>query len=86
MSGRKSIHHFCQHFGIRCFPIEVHGIYYGLTKGDPFGLDLYIRVKSLTDRWIQKISNRQRVIDDTANDMFPFPVEVKVELCDLAYE
>ena len=64
---------------VRCFLIKIHGIHNRLSDAEASGFYLRIRIKTAAERRIHKISGRERIVDHASDDLFLFPVEIKVE-------
>ena len=74
--------HFCHHNGIGGVSVEMHGIHYALPDADPLCLDLHIGSESAAEVPVGKTGNCQRIIDYTADQVFPLQVEIEIETCD----
>ena len=62
--------------------VKAHGVHNALPNADSFRLNLDIGFKSAAYGSVRTIGNGQGIIDDTADQVLPFPVEIKIEFGD----
>ena len=76
--------HFVVYYRVMGPTIEIIGVDNALPSADAFFRDLYVCRKATAHFRIQEAGDCQGIVDHTADEMFPLPVEIKVEFRDLA--